>query len=257
MSSLSHYNFTNVKLDNEGNICRVHTEKDENGKDIEVYKNSQGKIVNTNELNPIDDDMDLIIDCIRQTVNDFQWVIFGYAPPKLKDLIEKRKIEIHNSSTIMNYPSRFDNLNLQAVVAPIQDIEFNRCKSFIKYMESAALGVPLYASNALPYNRIMPERQLFNDGNDLKEKLLKLKFSSMGAYESIIENQWKWLNSPCHEGDFDIKNFWMEDNKDIWIDLMQLRDKTVPGFVSIYRRKKMERDAQIIYSDNNGVEIRK
>ena len=124
-------------------------------------------------------------------------------------------------------------------------------------MESAALGVPLYASNSLPYNRIMPERQLFNDGNDLKEKLLKLKFSSMGVYESIIENQWKWLNAPCHEGDFDIKNFWLEDNKDIWIDLMQLRDKTVPGFVSIYRRKKMERDAQIIYSDNNGVEIRK
>ena len=42
---------------------------------------------------------------------------------------------------------------------------------------------------------------------DLKEKILKLKFMSSKIYQDIIERQWQWLNSPCHEGDFDLKNF--------------------------------------------------
>jgi hypothetical protein len=206
-------------------------------------------------LSPIYDDLDIIIDCIRQTVNDFQWVIFGYRPPKLEDLISEGKVEIHDGTTIMNYPSKFENLNLQAVVAPIQDIEFNRCKSFIKYMECAALGVPLFASNTLPYNRVMSDKQLFNDGNELKEKLLKLKFSSVGLYQSMIEQQWIWLNSPCHEGSFDIKNFWLEDNLNIWLDLMRMRDKHSKCSLSMYLRKKQENN-NIIYSNSEGVEIK-
>jgi hypothetical protein len=157
----------------------------------------------------------------------------------------------------MNYPSRFENLGLQAVVAPIQDIEFNRCKSFIKYMECSALGVPLFASNALPYNRVMPERQLFNDGNELKDKLLKMKFGSVGAYSQMIENQWKWLNTPCHEGDFDIRNFWMEDNLNIWLDLMKLRNKTLSCSMQLYLNKKKAQQEKVIYSNKNGVEITK
>ena len=80
----------------------------------------------------------------------------GYCPQPLEELAKKNKIEVRQGSSIMNYASVVDHLQLQAVVAPIKDIEFNRCKSFIKYMECAALGIPLYASNALPYNRVMP-----------------------------------------------------------------------------------------------------
>lgn len=256
VSSLSHYNTTNVKVDKNGNACRCSIEIDpQTGCSKEVWRNQLNEMVDCGELSPIYDDLDIILDCIRQTVNDFQWVIFGYRPPKLEDLISEGKVEIHDGTTIMNYPSKFENLNLQAVVAPIQDIEFNRCKSFIKYMECAALGVPLFASNTLPYNRVMSEKQLFNDGNELKEKLLKLKFSSVGLYQSMIEKQWSWLNSPCHEGSFDIKNFWLEDNLNIWLDLMRMRDKYSKCSLSMYLRKKQENN-NIIYSNSEGVEIK-
>ena len=69
-------------------------------------------------------------------------------------------------------------------------------------MECAALGVPLFATNCLPYNRVMPKEQLFDTADELKEKLTKLKWSSAHVYRSIIEKQWAWLNSPCIEGDF-------------------------------------------------------
>lgn len=257
VSSLSHYNIQNVMIDNEGNTCRQTTEIDPTtNEQKEIWKNQNDEIVDVNNLKPIYDDLDIIIDCIRSTVNDFQWVIFGYEPPKLKDLIEKGKIEVHSGTAIMNYPSKFENLNLQAVVAPIQDIEFNRCKSFIKYMECASLGVPLFASDALPYNRVMSDRQLFKTGDELKEKLIKLKFSSVGSYSETIEKQWRWLNTPCHEGDFDIKNFWMEDNLNIWIDLTRLRDKSALCSLSAYIKSKKEQEREVIYSNENGVEIK-
>jgi len=90
-------------------------------------------------------------------VNDFQWVCFGYCPPQIKDLADAKKIEVHGGTPIMNYPSMLENLQLQAIVAPINKTTFNKCKSFIKYMECAAIGVPLFATDCLPYSRIMPK----------------------------------------------------------------------------------------------------
>jgi len=69
-------------------------------------------------------------------------------------------------------------------------------------MECAAIGVPLFASAYEPYKRVMPDTQLFTSNDDLKDKLLKLKFGSSGAYRKMIEQQWSWLNSPHYEGDF-------------------------------------------------------
>ena len=261
VSSLSHYNITDARKDKDGFACRKHEDRNPDGTVTVKWFNQNNVEIPESETTVIEDDFDIIIDCIRKTVNDFQWVVFGYAPPKLQDLIRSGKIEVHGGSPIMNYPSVFDNLGLQAVVAPILDIEFNRCKSFIKYMECAALGVPLFASAYVPYTRVMPERQLFKDGDDLKEKLLNLKFSSSGAYRKMVENQWRWLNSPCHEGDFDIKNFWLEDNLNIWIDLSRLPQRcyncSLKMYLDVKAKREKETKEKTIYSNENGVEILK
>ena len=191
VSSLSHYNIDNVK-DETGQIAK--------------------------------DDFDEIADVIRETVDDLQWVIFGYEPPQLKDEIEKRKVECHGCVPILQYPSSLYNLGLQAIIAPLQDNEFNRCKSNIKYIESCAIGVPLFASNCIPYKGTLPENQLFSSQDDLKNKLLKLKFSSIGEYRKMIEQQWTWLNSPIQSGDFNLRNWWLEDNMRIWFKLFRLEN---------------------------------
>ena len=68
---------------------------------------------------------------------------FGYCPPQIADLAKAGKVEVHSGVAIMNYASKLENLNLQAVVAPIKKMAFNYSKSFIKTMECAALGIPL------------------------------------------------------------------------------------------------------------------
>lgn len=194
-------------------------------------------------------------------MKDFQWVFFGYAPPKLKDLIDGKKIEYHPGVPILNYPSMMENLALQAVVAPIKDMEFNRCKSHIKFLECCASGIPLYASNSLPYTNVMKREFLFDNGDELKDKLLKLKFASAGVYRSIIDENWKWFNSPKRDGDFNIKNGWLEDNLNLWVDMFKLKPRAPVCSMSLYCQHKQAKEQEIsqnsIFSGDNGVEILK
>lgn len=160
---------------------------------------------------PVQDDLDVILDLIRSTTQDFQWVILGgNVSPKIADLVSSGKVQSISTCPFLEYPSYIHNLQLQAVVAPLQDNEFNHCKSFIKYEECSALGIPLYASKMLPYVEVMPEDQLFSDSNELKSQLMKLKFGSAGAYGKRIAAQMNWLNSPTNSGDVVLNNWWLE-----------------------------------------------
>ena len=253
VSSLSHYNVDNVMEDANGLAARKRQKPD----GTSVWVNEQNKEIPESELHKITDDFDDIADCVRKTVNDFQWVFFGYCPPQVKDLADAKKIEVHGGVPLLNYASKFYNLQLQAVIAPIKKTEFNFCKSHIKTMECAALGVPLYATRCLPYDRVMPDEFLFDSADELREKLLKLKFLSVNAYRSNIERQWKWLNSPCHEGDFDIVNYWLEDNlNNVWIPLFKLRQKgfrmPLSNFANQYKKRKEEEEKRTLFKSESG-----
>lgn len=251
VSSLSHYNIEDVRQDANGKAVRKQKRPD----GTEYWESEDKKVISEEDTIRITDDIDEILSCIRETANDVQWVFFGYCPPVLNDLVAKNKIEVHRGVDILNYPSVLDNLQLQAIVAPIKDIEFNRCKSHIKFMECAAIGVPLFASDYLPYSRVMPKQQLFTTGEQLKKMLLELKFKSVGAYKGIIEAQWKWLNDKHREGDFQINGYWLEDNMNIWIDMLRLRNKPYNVSISVFaksyeERKKKEQESTIFKNDN-------
>jgi hypothetical protein len=102
---------------------------------------------------------------------------------------------------------------------------------------------------------------LFDTEDELKEKLLKLKFASVGVYRSIIEENWKWFNSPKKDGDFQIKNGWLEDNLGLWIDMFKLRPKAPTCSMNMFWQEKMKNDAEraqnMIFQGENGVEILK
>ena len=251
VSSLSHYNAEGYRVDRKGLTCRKSSRPD----GTTFWANEAKEEVPESETSELVDDIDAIAGCIRETVDDFQWVFLGFCPPKLADLAKAGKIEVHRGTTIMDYPSAFHRLNLHACVAAINPVPFNMCKSFIKTMECAALGVACFATDALPYSRVMPKERLFRTGGDLKRMLLDLKLRSPDRYRDILEEQWKWLNSPCEEGDFHLASFWLEDNLRIFTDLYRLRPKgyEVPlGNFSVQyaARKKLERENTIFKNDN-------
>lgn len=257
ISSLSHYNIDGFRLSKDGKACRLVNDEQGNP----TWKDQDDKDVKFEDTMEIQDDLDLICDMIRKTVNDFQWVFFGYAPPKLTDLTQAKKIEVYPGVPILNYPSQIEHLQLQAVVAPIIDMEFNRCKSHIKYLECCASGIPLFASNMLPYSNVMKREYLFDDAAELEKKLRKLKSSNSGTYRKIIDDNWRWLNSPMRDGDFNIKNGWLEDNINIWVDMFRLKSKAPTCSLRLYceQRERLEKERQenLLFQGENGVEILK
>lgn len=238
-------------MDKYGNAVRL--EKRQDG--TEVWINEHNTTIKYEDTIKITDDFDEIADVVRSTVDLVQWVMFGYCPPQIEDLAKAGKVEVHRTTSIMNYASMLENLKLQMIVAPIKKTPFNFCKSFIKTMEAASIGVPLFATNCLPYSSAMDRSMLFDTGSELKEKILRLKDGSMKIYQDIIERQWKWLNSPCHEGDFDLRNFWLEDNMNIHIDMNKLHQKTVnvsmKVFSQSYEQRKAAEKANTIYKNEN------
>ena len=84
VSSLSHFNIDNVRMDKDGLACRASNGP--NGS--EIWLNEKNVEVPFAETEKITDDFDDIADVIRSTVDDFQYVCFGYCPPQIKDLAD-------------------------------------------------------------------------------------------------------------------------------------------------------------------------
>lgn len=79
VSSLSHYNIDNVRQDKNGKAVRMKKQLD----GTSFWVNETNEVVPEDQTSPILDDFDEVCDCIRSTVDDFQWVMFGYCPPKI------------------------------------------------------------------------------------------------------------------------------------------------------------------------------
>ena len=252
VSSLSHYNFQHARKTADGEVVKLDEKSN-------VWKTQDGKVVDEKLTQPINDDIDEIIDTVESTVDDFKWIFFGCCPDRLKPYLDKKKIEVYGTTSILNYPSMLKRLKLQAVVAPLVKSEFNFCKSPIKFLECCAIGVPLYATRCIPYTTVMDDSMLFDNADELKEKLIKLKFLSNGAYKNIIENNFKWLNSPHEDGDFKLVNYWLDDNIRIWCELFMLRKKTISInfdlFKKRYETELANKAKQTTLYNKNGIEI--
>lgn len=102
-----------------------------------------------------------LIDFISDTLDEFQWVFVGGMPQSLKD---NPKIEQYGWQSVLEYPYFLKNLNIDVMLAPLDNIFFNECKSNIKALDATAIGVPLICSNIEPYNNLPG---ICNTSNDM------------------------------------------------------------------------------------------
>jgi len=61
------------------------------------------------------------------------------------------------SSAYIDFAEYFQSQNADLMIAPLQDTEFNRCKSLIKYFEYSTLGIPGIYSKMLPYDAVIED----------------------------------------------------------------------------------------------------
>lgn len=95
-----------------------------------------------------------LINFIKNTVDDYEWVFIGGMPQELNNLKDSGKIEQHPWQTIWNYPRFLLNQNADIGIAPLEINDFNKAKSNIKVLEYTAAGIPGIYTDICPYKDV-------------------------------------------------------------------------------------------------------
>jgi glycosyltransferase involved in cell wall biosynthesis len=100
----------------------------------------------------------LIKNIVPKILDRFPNVVFhfrygGYEVPYLE---HKRVIfeDYHSWVNINQYPQKLKDMNADINIAPLRDLEFNRCKSNLRWLEASALKIPTVASDVESYKNI-------------------------------------------------------------------------------------------------------
>ena len=150
------------------------------------------------------DDFYHVNDIIRKTVDKFQWVFVGGFPLTLKDLIQQKKIEYYTWSNLVDYPNYINNINPTVFYAPLEDSNFNKAKSDLKFIEACALGIPVICQDICTYDSAFHK---FKTGDDLVNKI-----------EIITRDSKKYIKEVKRSREY-MKTRWMEDNINFYVEL--------------------------------------
>jgi len=158
---------------------------------------------NNNKQN---DDMTHVIDNIIDTIDKYQWVFLGGIPTQLKKYVQSGKIEFHKWVHLHDYPEKVKELKINAMVAPLADNIFNRCKSNIKYLEGCALGIPVICQDLVTYDTC---KEKFITGVQMITILDNL-FNDKKLYMKIVDRNFNIVNKQ-----------WLElpDNREMFLEI--------------------------------------
>lgn len=129
------------------------------------------------------DDFEQVLPFVINTRHKYQWIFVGAFPPPLLPYIQNREIEFHPWQTLLDYPSFIAGLEPQVMIAPLQDNNFNKSKSDIKFIESAILGIPCLCQDMCTY---------WSAPRDLK-------FSTVAELESKLATILDWKNKKQYQ----------------------------------------------------------
>lgn len=93
-------------------------------------------------------DLACLIDVVKETADEVDWVFFGMCPNELRPYVR----EFHNFEiNVEAYPAKLAQLNLDLAVAPLEIHPFNEAKSNLRLLEYGILGVPVVCTDILPF----------------------------------------------------------------------------------------------------------
>jgi GT2 family glycosyltransferase/SAM-dependent methyltransferase/glycosyltransferase involved in cell wall biosynthesis len=99
-----------------------------------------------------DGDLAIIVDVVKATADEVDWVFFGLCP----DAIRPYVAEFHKGVDLNDYPAKLASLDLDLAIAPLEDVPFNHGKSHLRLLEYGALGYPVICTDITPYRGAYP-----------------------------------------------------------------------------------------------------
>lgn len=112
-------------------------------------------------------DLELIVDVVKELVNEVEWVFFGMCPEKLRGYVH----EVHAGIDIERYPAALAALDLDLALAPLEQNLFNECKSSLRLLEYGACGFPVICTDIRCYQGDLPVTRVKNRFRDWVEAI--------------------------------------------------------------------------------------
>jgi hypothetical protein len=186
-------------LGGKSNINRTMESYDKNKRKPRILYAGSGAHFDVENRTKYRDDFEHVNDVIRRTADKYQWVFIGAHPLPLRDLIQNGKVEFHPWKRLYEYGQGLYDLNVNLIVAPLQDNTFNRAKSDLKYIEACALGLPIVCQDICTYENA-PIR--FKTGDEMIDQINNLKDRS--RYKSLCKKASQYADTR-----------WLEDDRNI------------------------------------------
>jgi hypothetical protein len=162
-------------------------------------------------------DLEFLMEMIRTTIDEYQWVFQGVIPPEFTDLVKEGKIEfipwapIYGLANVQFYRAKPD-----ITIAPLVPNRFNSAKSDLKYLESCALGAPCITTSfeeqglKSPYDRTNAEICVEPDA-DIWKSMIDHLVGNSDYFMEVTKKQYQFLNGR-----------WMENNLEQWMGALDL-----------------------------------
>lgn len=103
-------------------------------------------------------DLIMIENVLKEFIGEVEWVFVGTCPNHLRFMAH----EFHKPQNPQSYPALLASLNLDLVLAPLEDNLLNRCKSNLPLLEFGACGLAVICSDLEPYRADLPVTRVKN-----------------------------------------------------------------------------------------------
>ena len=103
-------------------------------------------------------DLEMILPAIAKILGNYphtKFEVFGTISLPTQLTKFKNQVKSHPVVPYNCFLQNLYELNWDWGLAPLQDTEFNRCKSPVKYLEYTACDIPVIASDSVVYNRLL------------------------------------------------------------------------------------------------------
>jgi len=182
------------------NHNRTMESYDKHKKKPRILYAGSGAHFDTEQRVKFKDDFYHVNEVIRKTVDKYQWVFLGAHPLPIRDLVQSGKVEFHPWKRLFEYGQGLYDLNVNMVVAPLQDNTFNRAKSDLKYIEACALGLPIACQDLCTYENAPIK---FRTGDEM-----------IAQIETTLQDR-KRYKALCRKAKQYADTRWLEDDKNI------------------------------------------
>ena len=148
-------------------------------------------------------DLELIADVVKDLADEVDWIFFGMCPSKLMPYVK----EFHSGVPIHLYPQKLASLDLDLAVAPLENNQFNDCKSNLRILEYGACGYATICSNTRAYSESkLPVTLVKNKYIDWTNAI-RMHINSLNETKIMGEILYKEIQSNWFLNDLQIKNF--------------------------------------------------